>query len=98
MYTINRLHRWYGALLWLVLSVAGAFFIGKFIGATNYLENWLGTMFKLTSAAWLAHWIFRDLFGSAKEAAGAPDQYMSARVIARALFIGLAMVAVCLAT
>lgn len=64
---IQRLSKWYGAIVWFIVSVIGALLISWMLGATHYVENWLGSMFKLTSAAWLAHWIARDLLGSPDE-------------------------------
>lgn len=67
MYTIPRLQKWYGAATWLAFSLIGAVVISHYMGATNYVQNWLGACFKVASAAYLAHWIALDLLGTPKE-------------------------------
>lgn len=113
MHTIPRLQKWYGAATWLAFSLLGAFVVAHYMGATNYVQNWLGSCFKLTSAAYLAHWICRDLLGTPQEhtptmaqvavsneaeIANSIDQHTRNLTIGRAMVIAAAMVSVCLAT
>lgn len=64
---IKRLSKWYGAIVWLVFAVVGALVVSALLGGTEYAQHWLGSIFKVTSGAWLGHWIARDLLGSPDE-------------------------------
>jgi hypothetical protein len=82
---------------WLLFALVGAFLLSRYVGMTEYWQRWAGACFKIATAGWGGFRISRDICRIDPSVAG-DDMHAAALLqLARALIVGAAIIAICVA-
>lgn len=94
--------RWYQfgrGTIWILVALIGAVYIGPHLGdlgINEYGQRWLGSCFKVASAAWGGFRVSRDICRIDPSSTTEPVPFALLH-LARALLVGLTILGVCLA-
>jgi hypothetical protein len=82
---------------WLLFALAGAFFLARYVGMTEYWQRWAGACFKLMTGGWFGFRISRDICRIEPSVATSDIHAAALLQLARALVVAAAILALCLA-